>query len=457
MAQEVFLRTAAGIISADKFNDNVSPFKPVRHAATAVFIREEQYINPSTTPALGATVRFDVNKDGDYLDKVWLCVTMSALTPNGGATFARYCDWLGYALIRQFRAIYGPQTLQRISKEELFIWAQRFLNDEEYVHNARMVKGGIADADRVLEASQPQILKVPIHTLWLNNSEPQSLCLQGLGNRISFEIDFEPSVNLVQQDNTGTLVSPTSESAFFNSTPYGVDCRLGIEYVHVTTSERDAVVAMYRQRKGLRYLITDIQRSPGQIFAAASNVNQTQSFQLINMTQPVYCGFTLLRWVNDLTATYTSAAINNVYGRNWFNCNGWLQPQGTGLPLRPMFINMQLKSGNNNLLYQASIYDYLDDKSARYFKNGVAQVRGIPSFSWSHQPTLPNATLGSVDFSVVNQPLQYWVGNTNPPYATFGAWATQDIGFSSALQLDNIYFTYNNIDATNYDLIRPFN
>jgi hypothetical protein len=126
MAQEVFLRANAGIISADKFNDNISPFKPTRHAATAVFIREEQYINPQTSPSLGSTVRFEVNKDGDYLvrslcgsvsltlqqDKVWMVVSMAALTKNAGATFARYCDWLGYALIRQLRLIYGPTILQ---------------------------------------------------------------------------------------------------------------------------------------------------------------------------------------------------------------------------------------------------------------------------------------------------------------------------------------------------------
>lgn len=37
---------------------------------------------------------------------------MAALSKNAGATFARYCDWLGYALIRQLRLIYGPTILQ---------------------------------------------------------------------------------------------------------------------------------------------------------------------------------------------------------------------------------------------------------------------------------------------------------------------------------------------------------
>lgn len=179
MAQEVFLRTAAGIISADKFNDNISPFKPTRHGATAVFIREEQYVSPQTTPALGSTVRWEVNKDGDYLDKVWLVVSIAALSKNAGASFARFCDWLGYALIREFRAIYGPIILQRIRKEDLFIWAQRFLSDEEYVHNQRMVAGGLDAASRIAVATKPQYLKVPLHLLWINNSPTQCLCLQG--------------------------------------------------------------------------------------------------------------------------------------------------------------------------------------------------------------------------------------------------------------------------------------
>lgn len=168
MAQEVFLRTAAGIISADKFNDRVSPFKPARHAASAVFVREEQYLNAMTSTALGSTVRFEVNKDGDYLDRVWLVVAMSALTKNAGATFARYCDWLGYALIREVRIVYGPQILQRVHKEELWVWAQRFLNDEEYVHNARMVGGALDGPSRILSAQREQYLKIPLHTLWID-------------------------------------------------------------------------------------------------------------------------------------------------------------------------------------------------------------------------------------------------------------------------------------------------
>lgn len=260
----------------------------------------------------------------------------------------------------------------------------------------------------------------------------------------------------MQQDFSGAVASPSAEASFFTGTPFGFPCTLGIEYVHVTTSERDAVVAMYRQRKGLRYLICDIQRSPGQVFSASTNLANagTQSFMLINMSQPVFCGFFLLRWVVDLTAQYNASPANTAFGRNWFNCNGWLQPTGSSLPLQPMLLNIAMKSGNNNLLYQASIYDFLDDKSIRYFNHGSQALRGIPSFSYDHKPAQPNACFGSVDFSVVNQPLVFLTFNGSGKYSTIGAWATADIGASSDLQIDCVFFTRNNVDATNYDLIR---
>jgi len=264
----------------------------------------------------------------------------------------------------------------------------------------------------------------------------------------------------VQQDFAGALAAPTSEQGFFASGQYGFDCRLGIEYVHVTTSERDAVVALYRSRKGLRYLICEVQRPPDQVISGTQGVAGTISYQVLNVNQPVFAAAWLLRWNNDLTATYlTSPAINNTYGRNWFNCNGWLQPAGTSLPLRPMFTNMAIKSGNNNLVYQATIFDLLDDKSIRYFKNGAAQVRGIPCISYAHRPTAANACTGSVDFSVVNQPIQFWQFNADPPYATVNLWANQDLGIAggSDLVISGIFYTYNNIDVTNYDAIRPFN
>lgn len=57
--------------------------------------------------------------------------------------FACYQNFIGYSLIKELRLIYSSQTLQRIHKDELFIWHQHFLTDEERAgYNA--IVGGIA-------------------------------------------------------------------------------------------------------------------------------------------------------------------------------------------------------------------------------------------------------------------------------------------------------------------------
>ena len=64
--------------------------------------------------------------------------------------------------------------------------------------------------DRINAASAgTQLFKMPIWTLFFNQSEAQVLLIQGLSNKISIEIDFEPSTNIVQADSTygGPLVA----------------------------------------------------------------------------------------------------------------------------------------------------------------------------------------------------------------------------------------------------------
>jgi len=52
----------------------------------------------------------------------------------------------------------------------------------------------------------------------------------------------------------------------------------------------------------------------------------------------VFAAFIMFRWQNDLTTTYqTTPAVNNSFGRNYFNVSGWYAPAGTTLPVRPMY------------------------------------------------------------------------------------------------------------------------
>ena len=65
-----------------------------------MFIREEQLLTSQSTPAFGSTVRWDINKSGDYIDKLWLVLQLASLiAPDNGLppNFACWADFVGYA------------------------------------------------------------------------------------------------------------------------------------------------------------------------------------------------------------------------------------------------------------------------------------------------------------------------------------------------------------------------
>lgn len=273
MSQEVFLRSIAGPMVADKFDDNKSSFKPVRNPRTSPFIRDPQYVNYISGGTLGGTTRWELPKIGDYIMRIDPVVTWGALTPNASVanTQVCYCDYIILSAMKEIRIQYGTQQLQRIERDQLFCYGQRFLREEQLYHWKRMVAGGMTQAARVLAAQLKQYTRGEISTLWINQIESNSFMCNATSSKLAIEIDWEPSVNLLQQWSPGPvaatglpasvsgIASPgwTDASFFDNSLTHG--CQLRVEYVHVTSTERAAVGALYRSGDGLRYLLTDIQ------------------------------------------------------------------------------------------------------------------------------------------------------------------------------------------------------
>lgn len=77
-------------------------------------------------------------------------------------------------------------------------------------------------------------------------------------------------------------------------------------------------------------------------------------------------------------------------------------PQATpSNPSTPLIGQLDAKSNNYYLIKPDQIRAFIYEKHGRYFKGSAAVA--VPCFSYSHAPTLANATLGSLDFSVVDQ------------------------------------------------------
>lgn len=176
----------------------------------------------------------------------------------------------------------------------------------------------------------------------------------------------------------------------------------------------------------------------------------------------MYAIFAMLRWANDLRATYkTTPAINSSCGRNYFNVSGWLQPAGTGLPLTPIFSRFRIMVGNDRLSEQGPLVENLDGMDLRFWKNGATAARGILSDVFSHDPTHPAATFGCIDAGSISQMRCFLDVNQDVfpkrGYATVGAVSTVDIGAVSDLAVTLFALTYNNVDIQRNDAKRTFN
>jgi hypothetical protein len=183
-------------------------------------------------------------------------------------------------------------------------------------------------------------------------------------------------------------------------------------------------------------------------------------FKLQNISQPVFSLFIMFRWQNDLTATYqTTPAINNSFGRNYFNVGGWYSPAGTTLPYKPMFNNLDMMSNNYFLANEGHIKEYLHGTQGRFFNNGASTAWAIPTINYSQAPTAPACTYGAIDFGTIDQPVVrlYFNGDATATYATVQAYALADIGSNSNMRIDVVAFTYNNADVSQFDISRPYN
>lgn len=187
--------------------------------------------------------------------------------------------------MREVRISYGSQLLQRIERDQLFIYGHRMLRDEALFHWQQMVAGGMTQASRILAAQLRQYLRAELSTLWINQIESNALMVNAISGKLALEIDFEPSVNLIQQFAPGPvaatgvpasvagIASPGWTDATFFDSALGHACQLRVEYVHITSSERAAVGSLYRSGDGLRYLLCDVQ-----VRSACSRRHDTNHF-----------------------------------------------------------------------------------------------------------------------------------------------------------------------------------
>ncbi|HZM24854.1 MAG TPA: hypothetical protein VFC02_24095 [Anaerolineales bacterium] len=449
------LRLNVGIISADKFDDRISSYRPTAQMKTAPFVREQIRIAPNTVASAAVSVSYDMSKLADGLSKIWFEFSLPALLV-GTATFVRYMDYVGFFAWSEIRVRYNGATLQYLRPFEHFLYQNFFLDDEEQSSANYLVRGNLTTAQRNTFAVKAQKLKVPLHLLWINLMNSNTLWIQGLASKLQFQVDLEPFARFIQANGVPTLTGGTalSNGAFFS------DAQIVGEYLHVTARERANMIRMYQSPHGIRYLMTDVQKHENEV-APATAFNSIWTFKLNNISKPVYAWFFVFRWSEDVSRQMNSAFAQG--GRDETNVSGWYAPLATPVPpasgvSTPLIQSIGLKVGNTDLIKTMYVDEIIYEHGARFFKG--TRSLAVLAISESNNPTNHNMITGLTDMSTADTPMVTVTFNTSPNgTASIDAYATADIGAGAAthtLRCDVIGFCLDNIDVMNSSIDRPY-
>ncbi len=94
-------------------------------------------------------------------------------------------DYLGLAAIAQVRISYGSQQLQKLERDQLYLFGQRMLRDEQLFHWQNMVGGGMTQAARILACVIRQYIRTQFSTLWINQIESNALMVNALSGKLA--------------------------------------------------------------------------------------------------------------------------------------------------------------------------------------------------------------------------------------------------------------------------------
>lgn len=453
-SDQAILRTQApSLIAAGYLKTPFSAFVPTAPSKSKGHVRQIIETNPSPSNFnVGVSVRFQVQRDIDVMTMgVFRFIASGIPTAawGGGATFARWVDFVGLAAWTECKVKSGTQLLQTIKPEEIMISLMK-LQDNEHRRNLGRLMGQGTPTERAASSLADQEILVPfVTTLGLNihGDLSQSLYVRGLNDLLTFEFQMQAANKLIESD------AAIPAEASVTGAQYLRDGQLLVEGFHLTRSER-ALLANYYKSNAFSIHFKDQQYATQIQILGAAQLPSSQPFNISNISQPVQALFFLFRWKEDLGRV--TNGTGGTRGHSLFNLAGWWNPGGGAT--NEIVDTIQIKSGNTDILKATSARRLVLYQHERDFKGDMGVA--IPGVSFSHDPTMPNACLGFVSFDQIEQPRVTFAMRAptlGTAHATVNAAATADIGQNSDLYCDIVGFTAMQMDVANFLLSRPFN
>lgn len=194
--------------------------------------------------SFGGEVSIEFDKVATLLEDVKIDTTISALTPVGTGSYARFVDYLGIALFPNIYVTYASNSVQRYTSNALFCKMMRDSNRKDYRMYDRQLAGRMTASERNTRAKGTQVIRTYVKPYWYKLAG-HSVVLTALSNKLKLTLDIAALDNIIQTDYTNGATATIQKVEFI------------YDVLNVTGPERDEFAEQTFSPEGMAYLFEE--------------------------------------------------------------------------------------------------------------------------------------------------------------------------------------------------------
>lgn len=390
MTDPVLLRANITPISPLITDPDSSAFLPVAPHALADFLRDTRVIGPSVGSTHGETISWEIVKNSATMFGTTLRCRRPAIPVPAGATFVRWCDWVGIAEIKEVRLSYYGQNIFKFDRDYLMDRIRATSDQTKLDAYRACIAGDLTSAQRSQLTQNGFTTWTPL-MFPFSFDTTQSLPVVTLAQKVIIEVDVEP-LNMVLQTDLSTSTAITSATVF----------DLYADYYQLTEPETAFLTDKSKTSDGIAYLNSNKVRKQVATFSIApSSTVQSQEVRLFNQGT-----------VKELKFFFIPQQLRTtVYGNDFFvtsnNPSPLPAPNGVvSMGAYTEILNFYMQAGGVDAIRQQIISNGLGWLKNLYFKQYHSGFPGENRYawSWSMSPETENAALGNLAFANLDTP-----------------------------------------------------
>lgn len=363
--------------------DRHSIWVPRMWKKSTPFVIDDVTLQPNSSGNLiGQEMIFDIPKQAHMIKTLLLHVTLAPRTVAPAGT-ARFVDHLGFALVENFKIMFGANLCYEVQPHDLYFkYRKNYKNEKRDVINA-MILGDQTSAQLTTALASGVELFIPL-MLPFEELHCKALPLLTLSQKMRLILKTQVLSNLIQQ-NVGTTVTISGADSF----------ELILKEVHLTGPEAEKVLCMSRDDRGISYMIHQHVRQNSDDFQSTANGFQINC-RMVGITKPIKTMY---------MALIPTKLINNT-GRNdifFFQSNPTLGPVPPGMSPYARPQNYQITA--NGQIIQRQIPFRYDILFNHFHYLDSQHGEDIMNQFYSEFPTGYNAAVGYNDYTNYSNPV----------------------------------------------------